>query len=162
MTDSYSDFSYSSRPKAITEIRHYHQAIDDLGVSPGTKKAEIPATLLLQNKKQARAQGTFGRTHPADCGDEASKSQIRHPRNLPGNHEDFWHRHRQRSREAGTCQILSARARRWAFMAHFHRPHERQPLERRFVPVRVNFLKVPLGSSRHGPVHTENHRIWDA
>jgi hypothetical protein len=47
-------------------------------------------------------------------------------------------------------------------LAHISRPHERQSMELRFVPVRIGNITNLLGPARDGPVHTTHRRIWRA
>ncbi len=55
-------------------------------------------------------------------------------------------------------KALSSRPRHiWAFVANSIRSCERQPLERRSVPLRIPYAQEPLGARRYGSVHTSNY-----
>ena len=47
-------------------------------------------------------------------------------------------------------------------MANVHRSYERQLVEPRLLSMRIGCLANVLGTYCHGPVHAQNHRIWNS
>jgi hypothetical protein len=45
-------------------------------------------------------------------------------------------------------------------LAEFYRAYEGQPVERRFVSLRIDTLAQPLGHGGDGRVHTSDHWLW--
>src|SRR5207253_8826716 len=73
----------------------------------------------------------------------------------------LWHRYQQRHRPPGARETLSTRGRnRWPVLAELYRACEGQPVERRFVSLRIDTPAQPLGHGGDGCVHTPDHRLW--
>src|SRR5215472_12583261 len=51
---------------------------------------------------------------------------------------------------------------RWSVLAHVHRSCEGQLVESRLISLRISCLANVLGTGRDGPVHAENHRVWNS
>lgn len=49
---------------------------------------------------------------------------------------------------------------RWSVLAELYRAYEGQPVERRFVLLRIDSPAQPLGHGGDGRVHTPDHRLW--
>ena len=47
-----------------------------------------------------------------------------------------------------------------AILADLHWTPEGQPLESRYVPVRIGHVGDPLGPGRHGSIHASHHGVW--
>src|SRR5712692_4191242 len=62
---------------------------------------------------------------------------------------------------AGAGETLSTRSgNRWSVLAELYRAYEGQPVERRFVSLRIDTPAQPLGHGGDGRVHTPDHRLW--
>ena len=73
----------------------------------------------------------------------------------------LWHRYRQRHRPSGAREALSTRSgNRWSVLAELYRAYEGQPVERRFVSLRIDTPAQPLGHGCDGRVHTPDHWLW--
>ena len=73
----------------------------------------------------------------------------------------LWHRYRQRHRPPGAREALSTRSgNRWSVLAELYRAFEGQPVERRFVSLRIDSPAQPLGHGGDGRVHPPDHRLW--
>ena len=63
--------------------------------------------------------------------------------------------------KAGAGETLSTRSgNRWSVLAELYRAYEGQPVERRFVSLRIDTPAQPLGHGGDGRVHTPDHRLW--
>jgi hypothetical protein len=61
----------------------------------------------------------------------------------------------------GAGETLSTRSgNRWSVLAEFYRAYEGQPVERRFVSLRIDTPAQPLGHGGDGRVHTPDRRLW--
>src|SRR5262245_10994003 len=73
----------------------------------------------------------------------------------------LWHRYRQRHCPPRAREALSTWSRnRWPILAELYRAYEGQPVERRFVSLRIDTPAQPLGHGGDGRVHTTDHWLW--
>src|SRR4029077_18965237 len=145
--------SYSSAP-----VRHRTEALNPARPSPSLEPAKVPHAVLTKSPSEARPERTECRTHPRGRRHEAAQSPLGLSANRPADRLGVPHSNRQRrcSKDSRPSP-LAGTGLRGSLLANFPRPHERQSLEYRSVPVRVGHVADPLGPGHHGSILATDH-----
>ena len=119
-------------PKIAIGIRPF----DAAALSPRADPAEIPTPIHAPSPSATRAQRALEATHRGDPRNAAPQSAIRVSANCPGDYSRVWRRDRQRCRVPHPHSAFPISRRKCGtLLAHVHRRHEGQPVERRSVPM---------------------------
>src|SRR3981189_2494453 len=122
---------------------------------------QISVALLVGRASAARPEGTVEGTHRRDHRDQTPQPPRWLSPHRTGDCARLCHRYQQRHRPPGARETLSTRSRnRWSVLAELYRAYEGQPVERRFVSLRIDTLAQPLDHGSDGRVHTPDHWIW--
>lgn len=147
---------YSSIPAAAychcTEAFHPPRFPRNIGV------AQIPTIVLPESARQIRSQGTFSGAYLSHYRDQETEPRLGLSPDCTATLSCVWARDRQGHDTENFDKALSSRSWRIrTFLANNTRAYERQPVERRFVPLRIPRSQTPLGPGRHGSIHAADH-----
>src|SRR5262249_36451180 len=127
----------------------------------GAQETQISVAFLVGRPSTPRPKRAIERAHQRDRRVQAPQSPYWLSSHPPGDCACLWHRYRQRHRPPRTREALSTRSRnRWPVLAELYRAYEGEPVERRFVSLRIYPLAQPLGHGCDGRVHTSDHWLW--
>src|SRR6516225_7533152 len=127
----------------------------------GAQETQIPVAFLIGSSSAPRPKRAIERTHRRDRRVQAPQSPCWLSPHRAGDSACLWHRYRQRHRPPSARKTLSTRSgNRWSVLAELYRAYEGQPVERRFISLRIDTLAQPLGHGGDGRVHTSDHWLW--
>ena len=132
-----------------------------LQIPRGAQETQISVAFLVGRSSAPRTKRAIEGTHRRDRRVQAPQSPCWLSPHRTGDCACLWHRYRQRHRPPRARETLSTRSRnRWSVLAELYRAYEGQPVERRFVSLRIDTLAQPLGHGGDGRVHTSDHWLW--
>src|SRR5712692_2202452 len=148
-------------PSRIPKARGHPEAQNIVEIPRGAQETQISVAFLVGRSSAPRPEGTVEGTHRRDRRGQAPQSPCWLSSHRTGDCACLWHRYRQRHRPPRARETLSTRSgNRWSVLAELYRAYEGQPVERRFVSLRIDILAQPLGHGGDGRVHTPDHRLW--
>ena len=129
--------------------RHRRTPLDASGVSSSVGASQVPPTVLVEPvPAAARTEGAERGTHPGHRRAQVAQSSVRLPTDCTHHLADVRGRHRQERRVPRAVETLSPRpGRHRALVVVVHRAHDRQPVERGPLSMRVHRAPGATGCS---------------